>query len=95
MRCSTLNAHLFSKNIIDSPICVCAAREDTQHFLISCTRYTTLRQELVNRVTPVFQPSLNVFLFGSQELSDSDNRQIFLAIQEFLTKSKRFEMINN
>ena len=95
MRCSTLNAHLFSKNIIDSPICVCGAREDTQHFLMSCTRYTTLRQELVNRVTPVFQPSLNVFLFGSQELSDSDSRQIFLAVQEFLTKSKRFEMIHN
>ena len=59
------------------------------------TKHLTLRQELVNRVTPVFQPSLNVFLFGSQELSDSDNRQIFLAVQEFLTKSKRFEMINN
>ena len=97
MRYSTLNAHLFSKNIIDSPICVCGAREDTQHFLMSCTRYTNLRQEVVNRVTPVSQPSLNVFLFGSQELSDSDsdNRQIFFAVQDFLTKSKRFEVIHN
>ena len=57
-RLSTLNAYLFSKNIIDSPICVCWAREDTQHFLMSCTRYTNLREELVNRVTPVFRPSV-------------------------------------
>ena len=25
MRCSSLNAHLFSKSIIDSPMCVCGA----------------------------------------------------------------------
>ena len=72
MRCSTLTARLFSKNIIDSPICICGAYKDTQHFLMSCTRYTNLRQEFVNRVTPVFKPSLNVLLFDSQELSNSD-----------------------
>ena len=76
-------------------MCVHGAFEDTQHFLISCTRYTNLRQELfnVNRVTPMYHTSFNVFLFGSQELSDSDNRQIFLAVQDFLVKSKRFEVI--
>ena len=53
MRCSALNAHLFSKNIIDSPLCVCGSFEDAQLFLFSCTRYTILRQELVNKVTLV------------------------------------------
>ena len=91
MRCSSLNAHLFSKNIIDSPLCVCGAFEDTQHFLLSCTRYTILRQELVNQVTPVCHPSLNV-LFGSQELSDSANKHIFLAVQELQSNPKRFEV---
>ena len=38
MRCSSLNAHLFSKNIIDSPLCICGAFEDTHHFLLSRTR---------------------------------------------------------
>ena len=75
LSCSTTNnAHLFSKNIIDSPLCVCGSYEDAQHFLLSCTRYTILRQELVNKVTPVHQPSLNVILFGSQELSNSANK---------------------
>ena len=45
MRCSSLNAHLFSENITDSPLCFCGAFEDTHHFLLSCTRYTILRQE--------------------------------------------------
>ena len=92
MRWSSLNAHLFSKNIIDSPLCICWAFEDTHHFLLSCTRYTTLRQELVNKVIPVCHPFLNVLLFSSQELSDSVNKHIFLAVQEFLIKSKRFEV---
>ena len=57
-------------------------------FLFSCTRYTILQQELVNKVTPACQPSLNELLFGSQELSNSDNKQIFLAVQDFLVKYK-------
>ena len=93
-RCSSLNAHLFSKNIVDSPLCACGSFEDTQHFLLSCTRYAVLRQELVNKVTPirVCQLSLNVLLYGNQELSNSTNKQIFLAVQEYLIKSKRFEV---
>ena len=31
--CSSLNQYIFSKNIIDSPLCVCGAVEDTSHFL--------------------------------------------------------------
>ena len=56
---------------------------------------TQLRQELVNKVTPACQPSLNVPLFGSQELSNSANKQIFLTVQDYLVKSKRFEVNNN
>ena len=92
MKCSALNQHLFSKNIVDSPLCVCGSIEDTQHFLFSCTRYANLRQELLNKTIPLCQPSLNVFLNGDRELSDSTNKQIFLAVQEFLIKTKRFEV---
>ena len=31
-----------------------------------------------NRVTDMYQPSLNVLLFGSQELSESNNRQTII-----------------
>ncbi|MCG8047067.1 MAG: reverse transcriptase domain-containing protein, partial [Candidatus Thiodiazotropha endolucinida] len=90
MRCSSLNQHLFSRNIIDSPLCVCGAIETTQHFLFSCTRYTHLRQDLYTELQPICQPSLDVLLFGNHELSDSNNKQIFLAVQEFIIKTKRF-----
>ena len=73
-------------------MCVCGALKITQQFSMSWTRFTNLRQEHVDTVTPMYQPSLNVLL-GSQKLSNSDHRQIFLAVQDFLVKSKRFEMI--
>ena len=92
MRCRSLNAHPFSKIIVVSPLCACGSFKDTQHFLLSCTRYAVPRQELVNKVTPICQLSLNVHLYGNQEPSNSTNKQIFLAVQEYLIKSKRFEV---
>ena len=86
MKCSALNQHLFSKHIVDSPLCVCG------YFLFSCTRYANLQQELLNKTIPLCQSSLNVFLNGDRELSDSTNKQIFLAVQDFLIKTERFEV---
>ena len=36
MDCSILNHHLFSKNIIDSPLCICGRPETTKHYLFEC-----------------------------------------------------------
>ena len=33
--CSSLNMHLFHKNITESPLCRCGSIEDTQHYFIS------------------------------------------------------------
>ena len=38
-KCGSLNQHLFSKNIVESPLCVCGALEDTNHFLFNCERF--------------------------------------------------------
>ena len=32
--CSSLNQHLYSKNITDNPLCVCGSVESTKHFFI-------------------------------------------------------------
>ena len=90
--CSSLNEHLFSKNIIDSPLCVCGAVEDTNHFLFNCHRFHNLRQDLFATVTPVCQPISNILLYGSERLTYNENQQVFLAVQNFLIKSKRFEI---
>ena len=37
--CSSLNAHLYRKNIIDSPSCSCGGFESAYHFLFTCPNY--------------------------------------------------------
>ena len=90
--CSSLNQQLFSKNIIDSPTCACGAVEDTYHYLFVCNRFSNLRQELFNTVSMICQPNLNVLLFGNDELSMQQNSNIFLAVQNFVLKTKRFQI---
>ena len=47
MNSSSLNEHLFIRNLVDSPNCACGQVESTSHFLISCKKYTDLRNELM------------------------------------------------
>jgi hypothetical protein len=44
MHCSSLNQHLYSKNIVDSPLCQCGAIETTEHYLLYCPLYNVHRQ---------------------------------------------------
>ena len=34
-----LNQHLFSKNIVESPLCVCGEVEDTKHFYLIASTF--------------------------------------------------------
>ena len=89
--CSPLHQHLHSKNIVDSPYCTCGDIEDTHHFLFVCHQFTDLRRDLINSVSDICQPNLNVLLCGDISLTFDQNKQIFEAVQEFIIKSKRFE----
>ena len=44
--CSSLNQQLFSKNILDSPLCVCQVLEDIYQFLFNCEHFHNTREEL-------------------------------------------------
>ena len=90
LNCSSLHQNLFSKNIINDPYCECGEIEDTEHYLLNCNLYQNLREELLNTVTTYCQPTLNVLLYGNANLSDSENKTIFSAVQEFILKTKRF-----
>ena len=39
----------------------------------------------------ICRPTIDVFLFGNDELSTEQNKNIFLAIQNFALKTKRFQ----
>ena len=90
LNCSSLQQNLFSKNIINDPYCECGEIEDTEHYLLNCNLYQNLREVLLNTVTTYCQPTLNVLLYGNANLSDSENKTIFSAVQKFILKTKRF-----
>ena len=56
------------------------------------TKFNNLRQELFDKVSHICQPTIDVFLNGSHELTYQENKQIFLAVQDFIVKSKRFQI---
>ena len=89
--CSPLRQHLHSKIIVDNPYCTCGDIEDTHHFLFVCHQYTDLRRDLLNSVSNICPPNLNVLICGDITLTFVQNKQIIKAVQEFIIKPKRFE----
>ena len=43
MECSSLNAHLYKKNIVPSTSCSCGGFESTYHFFFKCSNYSLIR----------------------------------------------------
>lgn len=88
--CSSLNYHLFCKNIINDELCVCGNREDTNHFLFVCPRFQMQRQIMVNKLLSMCNISLHVLLYGDNSLSFQQNVEIFQIVQDFIVRTKRF-----
>ena len=88
LECSSLNQHLYKKNLIDSPNCSCGQVESTAHFLLSCPRYNQIRQRYFgNAIFPVL---VNVLLYGVTDQNSTYNNTIFKQVQLFILASKRF-----
>lgn len=90
--CSSLNQHLYSKNIVESPFCLCGAVETTEHFLLECPRYTPIRANMINIVSSVRTPSLSLLLSGDGSLDNDANKLIFSTVQTFIEGTKRFNI---
>ena len=92
--CSSLNQHLFKRNLVESPNCVCGEIKSNEHFLLECPRYNLIRKNLLNTIrnctTLLANVSTDLLLFGDRELSVQNNTTIFKAAQEYIRKSKRF-----
>ena len=88
--CSSLNSHLFSKNVIDSPLCLCGAAETVHHYFFVCPTYLNLRQILINSVSNIANPSINLFLYGEGTLTIEANTKIFQHVQSYIDQTKRF-----
>ena len=92
--CSSLNQHLFKRNLVESPNCVCGETESNEHFLLECPRYNLIRKNLLSTIrnctTLLANVSTDLLLFGDRELSVQNNTTIFKAVHEYIKKSKRF-----
>ena len=73
MECSSLNSHLYHKNIVDSPSCLCVGFESSYHFLFVCTRHTAAR----NTYLPdnFHNYSTRDLLFGRYSKTDRQNEK--------------------
>ena len=88
--CSSLNEHLFNKNVIDSPLCTCGDIESSHHFLLKCRLYNNIRTIMINSVSIYCEASLDILLFGSPVLNYEANCSIFDAVYKYIQDSKRF-----
>jgi hypothetical protein len=85
---SALKDHLYKKNIEANPYCSCKLVEMSEHFLLKCSLYERLRNDLFVNLS--CHLNINNLLFGDSNLPDCENESNFLVIQDFIIKSKRF-----
>lgn len=90
MHCSNLNEHLFSKNIVDSPLCHCGEIEDTHHFFFTCPKYIVQRRLLLHNISEAQPANLQLLLFGKTDATPEYNMSLFKHVQLYISQTKRF-----
>jgi hypothetical protein len=90
MQCSSLSHHLFRKIIVNSPFCQCGATETTDHFLLHYPRHNATRLSYIHTFNLPINLNMDLLLFGSTDLTNTLNTDIFLNVQKFIISSKPF-----
>ena len=92
MRSSSLNEHLYIKNIINNPKCLCGEIESTYHYSFKCPKYTRQRNSLFRKLFQLLniRPSENLLLFGSPDLDIDSNIIVFATVHKYISQSKQF-----
>ena len=89
---SQLNAHLHAIGLCQSPNCRCGlGTEDAWHYFFVCPLYIIPRDRLHTSISYFAPFTLETILFGSQNCSFEENKIIFLSVQEYIIKTKRFQ----
>ena len=104
---SALNAHLFTRCLIENPSCACGCLSETViHYLLQCPLYNTPRQVLLARISEIINDEnldlnfnrlrncekVHLLLFGTQTASYECNCLLIDATMQFLGNSNRFSL---
>ena len=98
-KCSNLHNDLHNNHLRPTFECNCnQGIEDAEHFFFRCPLFAESRVQLFHS-TRSFHP-LNVntckLIYGDPNATDAENTSIFIAVQNFIKSSKRFqETLNN
>ncbi len=103
---SHLKSHLFTYNLVASPLCGCGLEpETTDHYILRCPAFGVARIDMYQKMVDILPHSLlttlrtdsdivNLFLFGHKELNSDKNRLIFEMAQTYINASERFSSIS-
>ena len=89
MQCSSLIADLYRKNIMPSPSCSCGGLESAYHFFYVCPQLTAVHERYLGDA--LRNHTTYWLLCGKPEFTNDENVSLFLQVQDFIIKSKRFE----
>ena len=88
--CSSLNHHLFLKNIVDSPNCSCHQGVPDSYDLFHCHIFNDSRNRYIESIDIPMNLTVDRLLFGSYDLTDDSNNSLFLNVHNFTVNSKTF-----
>ena len=88
LECSSLNQHLYKKNLINSPNCSCSQVESAAHVLFSCPRYNQIRQRYFQNIP--LPLTVSILLNGATDPISIHNDLIFKQVQLYILASKCF-----
>ena len=91
--CSSLQADLYSVNIVTNPFCTCGPYiENAEHFFFECSHFDNQRTHLMASLSNVVNITLDLLLYGDEYLTPHMNHLILLAVLRYIKESRRFSM---
>jgi len=79
-------------HIINDPNCSCGhITEDAEHYFLGCPLYHRQRIPLLITFYRMrIHPTVDVMLYGSEQLDDKENELIIQSVFDYIKDSKRF-----
>ena len=90
-KCSGLNSDLFHNNLRNSQLCTCSVEsEDAEHYFFRCNLFVIQRLHLFNSIQHLNPLNVDDLLFGKPSLTDRENSELFVSVQEYIQQTGRF-----